>query len=499
MKSIPSLANVEIDPSAEPEFIGTATYCPEDDKIRLYVGRVPREDYLALKEEGWTSTPKQSCDFVATWTPERNRTAILFAGAIDDEDMGPEERAADRAERFAGYQEKRMDEATGHADRYDAGPAVHGFQSYARAVRSADRHDRIAGRAVDAWEKAEYWQRRTSGVIAHALHVCSPSVRMGRIKTLEAELRQMESRYTPTSDSKIMQQAYGSDETPVPHVWCGMGRGGHWVAEKHLEGIKASCASLVNHITLRLAYENQMLEAQGGRLASVEIEPGGYIGNKLIVKVNKSTVTGRVTSVALKGPAVERWTYRAENVPGTDYALYQFDTERMPMSAYTAPTDESRAELAALKAEKKAKAPTKAPCPIINPTDEDAQRLLDTWNEWGRDEREAAKKRNGWAQDFQPAEIVRMTQARYSSMSGGTYSNCETRGIRRAGIRESRSGLYNDAENTRAKTYGPPICKLRIAPSGNYHTPPLIIILTDKPQKPLPSAIWDKKVETVTA
>jgi hypothetical protein len=76
MKSIPSLANVETDPAVEPDFIGTASYCMEDDKLRLYVGRVPREDYLALKNEGWTSTPKQSCDFVATWTPERNRTIL---------------------------------------------------------------------------------------------------------------------------------------------------------------------------------------------------------------------------------------------------------------------------------------------------------------------------------------------------------------------------------------------------------------------------------------
>ena len=37
---------------------GEATYSPEDDKLRLYVGRVPRDEYLALRAEGWTSTPK---------------------------------------------------------------------------------------------------------------------------------------------------------------------------------------------------------------------------------------------------------------------------------------------------------------------------------------------------------------------------------------------------------------------------------------------------------
>lgn len=133
-----------------------ATYCPEDNKIRLYVGRVPREEYLALRSEGWTSTPKQDCDFVATWTPERWDTALSYAGVVTDEDQDPADRAADRAERFAGYRDKRTEEATGHADRYDDGPSVHGAQNYARAVKAADRHDRHANRARDAWGKAEY-------------------------------------------------------------------------------------------------------------------------------------------------------------------------------------------------------------------------------------------------------------------------------------------------------------------------------------------------------
>lgn len=123
----------------------------------------------------------------ATYCP-----ALSYAGIIEDEDMGPEERAADRAERFAGYRDKRTDEATGHADSYDAQPLAHGFQSEARAERAAARHDRIADKACDAWSKAEYWQRRTAGVIAHALYRSSPAVRMGRIKTLEADLRKAE-------------------------------------------------------------------------------------------------------------------------------------------------------------------------------------------------------------------------------------------------------------------------------------------------------------------
>lgn len=473
-----------------------ATYCPEDDKLRLYVGRVPRDEYEALRAEGWVSTPKQDCDFVAVWTPQRRNTALKYSeDGIMDEDMGPEDRAADRAERFGGYQEKRLDEATGHADRYDAGPSVHGAQSYARAVRAADRHDRIAGRAVDAWEKAEYWQRRTAGVISHALHVSSPAVRMGRIKTIEAEIRQIESYYTPTGSARIMQEdRYGSGEK-VAHVWCGMGRGGHWVAEHRLETLKASYADSLQHLHLRLAYENQMLEAQGGRLASVEIEPGGYIGGKLIVKVNKSPATGRVTSVSLKGPKVQNWTYRAENVPGTDYALHQFDTERMPMSAYTPPTDESRAELAALKQERKAALPKKDPCPLINPTDEDAERLQAALNERAKDDHCARHLRaygRDYAEQFKPSTICRIPQAVYSENSKGSYARAETRGLcRNMELEPRKSNMYGSHEEAARKRRGPKVCEVRTTSSdGSDYGARRVIIITDKPQKPFPVAVW---------
>src|SRR5205085_963543 len=107
----------------------TATYSPEDNKLRLYVGRVPRDEYEALRKEGWTSTPKQDCDFVATWTPAREDRALSYLEEgedIGDEDYSPEERAADRAERFSEYRDKRRAEAGGFADQFEAGPSVFG-------------------------------------------------------------------------------------------------------------------------------------------------------------------------------------------------------------------------------------------------------------------------------------------------------------------------------------------------------------------------------------
>jgi len=85
----------------------------------------------------------------------------------------------------------------------------------------------------------------------------------------------------------------------------------------------------LTHLRLRLAYENQMLEAQGGRLASVDIEPGGFIGKEQIITVHKSTKTGRVVSVNVKIEKKEGWSYRVKGVPGADYDLLSIKTERL--------------------------------------------------------------------------------------------------------------------------------------------------------------------------
>jgi hypothetical protein len=437
-------------PAINTEFKGTATYCPEDNKLRLYVGRVPRDEYLKLRAEGWTALPKQresgKGDFAAVWTPQRRNTALAYAGAIDDEDAGPAERAADRAERFALYRDKRTTEAALHADRFDSTPSAHGFQSQARAERSAARHDAMAGRAVDSWEKAEYWQRRTGSVIDHALYVAAPGVRMGRIKTLEADLRRFE-------------------KSPEHYP--------NWIV----------------HTKLRLEYEKQMLAAQGGRLEQFEVVPGGKLGGKLIIKVSKSPVTGRAVSCDILGAKVNSWTYRATNILGTEYAAHKFDLERFAPNAYTPPTPESLAELAAFNLEREAKAPKKIKVPLINPTEADAERLQALWNDWAKIrhcESHMQSYGKDYAEQFVPATICRITQATYSAASEGTYGRAETEQII-AGGKRFRS-LYR-SEKLKVKAA---VCSIRttLEKFGAAYTPPRVVILTDKPQKVLPAEIW---------
>lgn len=424
-----------------------ATYCPEDNKLRLYVGRVPREEYLKLRADGWTSTPKQDCDFRGKWSPQREDTAREYAeGLIGDEDQAPTDRAADRAERFGGYLDKRRSEAHGHADSYEAGPQVHGHQDQRRAERSAARHDRHASRAVDSWGKAEYWQHRTAGVINHALYVSAPGVRMGRIKRLETDLRKMLAMYGACDLSAIAKR---------------------WAL----------------HYELRLAYERQMLEAQGGRAGDMDIEAGGYIDGAMIVKVNKSGVTGRVVSAHLKVKQIEGWAYRVRNVPGSDYALMQVNVERMNPGRYKAPTEADRESFKVWKKadskQRNAKLP-KAP-PLVNPNEKDAQRLQDSINE-RRVELRARGAYIGSGADT--LEVCKITQAKYSECSKGAYAKVETRQLAGgAQVFDRHSDCYSGKRAKRVAAMGPVVCKVRMFGER-------VIVITDKPQKKLPAAVW---------
>lgn len=531
-----------------------ATYCPEDDKLRLYVGRVPRGEYLFLKAEGWTSTPKQDCDFVAVWTPGRYETALQYAGIVEDEDMGPEERAADRAERFLGYQEKRMDEAGTRADTYDAGPSAHGYQSAARAERSATRHDRLADKALDAWSKAEYWTRRTKGVISHALHKSSPDVRMGRIKVLEAELRKQEKHHAEATDRwqrwcsardeqdlekqalmvrylvnsstgltsyhhprpetvtnaytrehgaslytlmEMVERGYGSDNiTPTEAI-------GLWFSEH--SNPETWARDWFNHVNLRLAYERQMLEAQGGRAGAVEMIPGGWllVGRRgspsearQIVKVNKSPVTGRVVSVDVRDNRPSLVNHWGNPFPDgiAKTLVHQIKIERASPDCYRAPTPEEleafqAAEQAAKKARKEAAPPTP---PLINPTDEDAEKLQALINE--RHVAEWIKRHGQPTTCYKPktAQVERITQAIYSANSKGSYAKAETRDIHAGGeVGDRNSNLWTKAAEERRRRLGPVLCKIRMA----GYDPVRVLVITDKPQKALPPAVLVPKSE----
>jgi len=509
-----------------------ATYSPEDNKLRLYVGRVPHPEYEALRAQGWTSTPKQTCDFVAHWTPERRDTAIDYAGIIEDEDMGPEERAADRAERFMGYQGKRLDEATDRADRFESGPSAFGYQNQQRAERAAARHDRIAGRACDAWGKAEYWQSRTAGVISHALHVSSPAVRMGRIKEIEADIRRVEKSRAEYADTFARwTHVAGMTDTEKQNALalkCAYIEHGDYThprtgkksylydlcspdgrSEDPLTGAEVAALWLsrhgplaeegdwLTHYRLRLAYETQMLEAQGGRAAFVEMEVGGWVGSHQIRKVNKSNATGRVVSVTVAAPTRASYDKKGQPYSETNprpMTLHTLTVERMAADIYRPPTAEDKAALDAEKKAEKAAAPKKAPCPLVNPTEADAEKLVAMWN---ANRRADFDKRHGsmaHLYEFKSCEVRKMPQAFYSANSQGAHARAETRALCSLGRLEERSAFYDYSGQAQRKAErGPAVCQIRTTGYDPVH----VIVITDKPQKALPAAVWEPYVPAV--
>lgn len=494
----------------------TVTYSPEDNKLRLYVGRVPRDEYEALRKSGWTSTPKQDCDFVATWTPAREDQAREYLDEgedIGDEDYSPEERAADRAERFEGYREKRTDEATGAADTFTAGPQAFGHQNARRAERQARRHDRHRTYATSQWTKAEYWQQRTAGVISHALHKASASVRRGRILTLEAEQRKHEKSRTEHAERyaawlKVLDMD-GADE-PIPmetapttpaglsaYTLANYGCYGNYTHPRK-ERPAASLYTLLTlsedpitpreaarlfidhntdpsrtdtysyrwmqHYALRLQYENAMLENEGGKAAEVEMIPGGFLrhvrrhGDGIareyqIHKINRSPATKRITSVEVWDD--QRYTYKLGNRVSSP-GLTLVNIERAGENVYRAPTE---AELEAFQAAKKEAKDARTPIPTINPTDEEAQAIQQQWNAEAE-----TKSKNG--RTYAAVVPLESTQKQFSGGLKYNYVSITefTRGDITIKLRTRRSGGYFD-----------------------YDAPLQLIVLTDKPRKKLPT------------
>lgn len=179
----------------------TATYSPDDNKLRLYsVGRLPADVYARVKAAGFKWAPKQDLFFAPMWTPGREDLLIELAGEIGDEDTSLADRAEQRAERFDEYSEKRAGDAerareavAAIADNIPLGqPILIGHHSEKHARKDAERIENGMRRAVKMWETSKYWTDRAAGALAHAKYKERPDVRARRIKTIEADARKQE-------------------------------------------------------------------------------------------------------------------------------------------------------------------------------------------------------------------------------------------------------------------------------------------------------------------
>lgn len=178
----------------------SATYSPEDNKLRLYANEWLEKDlYDRLKNAGFRSAPKQNLIFAPMWTPSRADLLMELTGFIGDEETTLEERAEQRAKRFEGYQANRTKDAEQALNEYEnlkgdsnVITSSDNWRHQRKAQKKADKIERLGQRVIDMWETSEYWEYRITGVLAHANGRNNIRTLLNRIKKLTAGKRKQE-------------------------------------------------------------------------------------------------------------------------------------------------------------------------------------------------------------------------------------------------------------------------------------------------------------------
>ena len=326
----------------------TATYSPEDNKLRLYASsRLDPEAYARVKAAGFIWAPKQELFVAPMWTPSRADLCIELAGEIDDEDTSLIDRSEQRAERFEDYADRRKQDAdhahkavSAIADNIPFGqPILVGHHSEKHARKDAEKIQNGMRKAVKCWEESQYWTARAHGAIRAAKYKERPDVRARRIKGLEADERKQQKERDFAAhllalwegDLQKLKAKDGTESTFTARaLWllngydhgavdCGDGKD-YWsgwsalndgkitaeqIKAQRLETLPRSIAHFdrwLTHIRNRLAYERAMLAEDGGTIAdktAPEVggacrcwaSPGYGKGWSYIRKVNKVSVT----------------------------------------------------------------------------------------------------------------------------------------------------------------------------------------------------------------
>jgi phospholipid N-methyltransferase len=325
----------------------TATYSPEDNKLRLYsISRLPKDVYERVRAAGFKWAPKQELFVAPAWTPEREDMLTELAGEIGDEDTSLVERAEERAERFEEYHDKRAEDAErAHAavaqiaDAIPLGqPILVRHHSERHARRDAERIENGMRKAVRMWDTAKYWTARADGAIRHAKYKELPAVRARRIKGIEADMRKQERardesarfvKYWQAEDLTFERAKQIANYDHISHcftlaefprgpessqyegaqsLWSALD-GGIITAEQ-AQAIAVPCHERtiaraerwITHLENRLAYERAMLGESGG-IATDRTKPekgggckcwaspGHGRGWSVIQKVNRVSVT----------------------------------------------------------------------------------------------------------------------------------------------------------------------------------------------------------------
>ncbi len=264
----------------------SATYSPEDNKIRLYPSaRLDAETYARVKEAGFKWAPKQELFVAPAWSCAREDLALELAGEIEPEEMTLAERAQMKADRLDAIAEKRAAQATAFSRAADelsrafefGQPILVGHHSERKARKTQERMHSAMDKAAKAHKAIGYWQYRAEGVEAHANYKNDPKVRARRIKTLLAELRDLQRKLNTAHKAldlweqitapEQIKQFLGHSEMHSFNLWSPVDRG-EMTPEAAREAAMSGARRVIegpnlrrwiNHTLNRLAYEREML------------------------------------------------------------------------------------------------------------------------------------------------------------------------------------------------------------------------------------------------
>jgi hypothetical protein len=266
----------------------TATYSPEDNKIRLYASaRLDEETFQRIKEAGFKWAPRQELFVAPKWTPGREDIAIALAGEIEPEEMTLAERAEAKSDRLADIASKRETQASAYhraADElsraFENGqPILVGHHSERKARKTQEKMHANMSNAVKASRAVDYWLYRAESVQRHANYKNDPRTRARRIKTLLAELRDLQRRINKAHKTlEMWRNAETPEQIKILAGHFEMSLSNHWYDLEngkitHDEVKSQSIAAFertknspglrrwIMHTLNRLAYEQELLGA----------------------------------------------------------------------------------------------------------------------------------------------------------------------------------------------------------------------------------------------
>lgn len=478
----------------------TATYSPEDNKLRLYPSRrLDAETFERVKALGFRWAPRQELFVAPSWTPEREDLCTELAGEIEPEEMTLAERAALKAERLEELAHKRQREATSYARRADelaerfymGQPILVGHHSERSARKDQERMHRAMSKANELHRTANYWLGRIEGVEHFANMKNRDRTRANRIKTLLAELRELQRGINRAHRALELWQQLETPEAITHALGNSDSRElfatyGDWSAcrddPSKAEGIKAQCvaraelaafgptrARWIAHTLNRLGFERSMLG-----------DVPRFAGELTPAILQTFARTHGAEKPTAKQIAPDRWRIETPQplpLHIADGHALELDADgwrdMMQGLGYEVPQT-------ARKAANRASA-----APLINPTLEQAEALQAAWNR--RTQEARREKGQSWNPDKSPGKVRQLPQAVYSAHSKGEYARFQTIEIDARGVPVS----WKWERHERVRT-GEPVARIRIVSNpAELYGVRSIIHLTDAPAKALPVDLDD--------